>query len=535
MREEEAEQLGGSLISENNGDDCETYTVGEAIDQIGFGRFQVVLLLYCGCAWAADAMEMMLLSFLGPAVRCEWGLTPSQEGLITSVVFLGTMAGATLWGRLADACGRRVGFFGTAVFTFAFGLASAGSPNYPFLLAFRGLVGLGLGGAPVAFALYLEFAPSRHRGALLVALQAFWTIGSMVEAALAWGVLTRLGWRWLLALSSIPLLALTVLYPVLPESPFFLAATGRTSAAAAVLQHMARANGRPLPPLTLQAHPLPTVGKGARGPAPPNGAAAGRSSAALEAWKRVAAPVVRLLSPALRRTSLLLLLIWFTNALNYYGLVLLTTTLNASDESACRNGRLRLEPSALAQIFIASTAELPGLLLAAMVMDLIGRKWSLAGGLLLVAVFTAGLLGAAGSTLTTALLFCARAASMGAFAILYVYTPEAYPTTARTFALGCNNAMSRVGALLAPFLAVDLASRSTAAAHGAEGIIAGACFVAAAATAALPLETRGCQLTVTGEPGEGAKLCGKPGAPRNAGMPSAHNNASLPRNSATLV
>ena len=49
--------------------------------------------------------------------------------------------------------------------------------------------------------------------------------------------------------------------------------------------------------------------------------------------------------------------------------------LNASDESACLNGRLRLESRALAQIFIASTAELPGLLLAAMVMDLIGRKW----------------------------------------------------------------------------------------------------------------------------------------------------------------
>lgn len=50
-----------------------------------------------------------------------------------------------------------------------------------FLLVFRGLVGLGLGGAPVAFALYLEFVPSRHRGALLVALQAFWTVGSIVE------------------------------------------------------------------------------------------------------------------------------------------------------------------------------------------------------------------------------------------------------------------------------------------------------------------------------------------------------------------
>ena len=34
----------------------------------GFGRFHVMLLFYCGCAWAADAVEMMLLSFLGPAV-----------------------------------------------------------------------------------------------------------------------------------------------------------------------------------------------------------------------------------------------------------------------------------------------------------------------------------------------------------------------------------------------------------------------------------------------------------------------------------
>lgn len=34
----------------------------------GFGRFQWLMLLYTGLAWCADAMEMMLLSFLGPAV-----------------------------------------------------------------------------------------------------------------------------------------------------------------------------------------------------------------------------------------------------------------------------------------------------------------------------------------------------------------------------------------------------------------------------------------------------------------------------------
>ena len=32
-----------------------------------------MLLFYCGCAWAADAVEMMLLSFLGPAVSSSPG------------------------------------------------------------------------------------------------------------------------------------------------------------------------------------------------------------------------------------------------------------------------------------------------------------------------------------------------------------------------------------------------------------------------------------------------------------------------------
>ena len=49
------------------------------------------------------------------------------------------------------------------------------------LLLLRGLMGVGLGGAPVAFALFLELVPSSQRGVLMVALQSFWTIGSMAE------------------------------------------------------------------------------------------------------------------------------------------------------------------------------------------------------------------------------------------------------------------------------------------------------------------------------------------------------------------
>ena len=62
--------------------------------------------------------------------KCEWGLTPSQESLISSVVFVGTMSGAYAWGSLGDAKGRKLGFFATALFTFTFGVLSAVAPSF---------------------------------------------------------------------------------------------------------------------------------------------------------------------------------------------------------------------------------------------------------------------------------------------------------------------------------------------------------------------------------------------------------------------
>ena len=111
------------------GDDGSRWTVDQAIDGAGFGRFQLVMLFFTGLAWMGDAMEMMLLSFLGPSVRCEWGVNPAQEGRLTSVVFVGMLFGAPTWGLVADARGRRVAFFCTTLLTFLAGLLSAVSPT----------------------------------------------------------------------------------------------------------------------------------------------------------------------------------------------------------------------------------------------------------------------------------------------------------------------------------------------------------------------------------------------------------------------
>lgn len=117
-----------------------------------------------------------------------------------------------------------------------------------WLLLLRALVGFALGGTPIAVTLFAEFCTSARRGQYLLLMQSFWTVGTVMEALLAWAVLPHLGWRWLLALSALPLLLLLAVYPWLPESPHWLVAKGRYADAEAVLQRVAAANGhgRPL-------------------------------------------------------------------------------------------------------------------------------------------------------------------------------------------------------------------------------------------------------------------------------------------------
>ena len=50
-------------------------------------------------------------------------------------------------------------------------------------MAFRFFVGLGIPGACVSFGLLTEFVPAQSRGFFLIAIEGFWTIGTIIQVS----------------------------------------------------------------------------------------------------------------------------------------------------------------------------------------------------------------------------------------------------------------------------------------------------------------------------------------------------------------
>ena len=89
----------------------------------------------CGATYMADAMEIMLISYLSPIVGKLWSLSPVEEASLMAVVFGGELIGAFAWGLVGDLCGRRVSFMLSSFLVAAGGLASAFSTCFEMLSA----------------------------------------------------------------------------------------------------------------------------------------------------------------------------------------------------------------------------------------------------------------------------------------------------------------------------------------------------------------------------------------------------------------
>lgn len=394
-------------------------TVDDVIEQIGVGRFQWRLLGVNGLIWAADAMEVLIIGFVLPAIIQLWGLTSSQAGLVASATFAGMFVGAAGWGLIADRVGRRKVFLLTVLLDALFGLLSALSPNLTVLIIFRFLTGTAIGGTlPVDYAVMAEYLPVKQRGRFLVYLESFWALGTILVAFLAWlfiPLLPATGWRYLLAISALPGVLGYWIRRSIPESPRFLLLQGHGEEARAVLQHVAAMNRKQVNIGTLKATPISS--------------------------KATLATIWR--APLTRRT-LLLSVIWFSLSLGYYGIFTWLPTIFVAQGFTFVRG--------YGYLVLLALAQLPGYVLAAYLVEQIGRKVTLAAFLISSALFsylfaiatTPVLIVGGGMLLSFSLL--------GAWGALYAYTPELFPTNVRTTGMGWASAMARAAGILAPFL-----------------------------------------------------------------------------------
>ncbi|VAI36366.1 unnamed protein product [Triticum turgidum subsp. durum] len=383
----------------------ETYTTDDALTAMGFGKLQGLVLVYAGMGWVAEAMEVMLLSFVGPLIREEWKISAQDESLLSSVVFLGMLIGACGWGYVSDKYGRRTGLLLSTLFTTGMGFLSALSPNYLCLMALRFLVGVGLGGSHVYSSWFLEFVPAQNRGFWMIIFSFFWTIGTVLEASLAWIVVSTLTWRWLLALTAIPCFLLLPFFGITPESPRYLCAQNRISDATLVLERIAETNQATLPLREKECTDDDVT-------SPKSGSAAALRS---------------LLSRKLRRSTLLLWFVFYANSFAYYGLVLLTAQLSNANKS-CASGlkyvKSETDASLYKDTFVTSLAEIPGLIASALLVEWFGRKATMWCLLFTCCGFLGPLVFYQSELWTTGLLFGARACAMGSYTVVCLYAPE---------------------------------------------------------------------------------------------------------------
>jgi sugar porter (SP) family MFS transporter len=175
-------------------------------------------------------------------------LSEAWLGFTVASALVGTILGALVMGKPADALGRRTTLMLIGVLYFVSALGCGIAWDWYSLLFFRFLGGIGVGGASVVAPTYIaEISPSRLRGRL-VALTQFNIVFGILMAFVSNYVISQLAlgdaeWRWMFGVEAAPAAIFFALLFLTPRSPRWLVAQGNSAEAAAVLNKVGTDTG----------------------------------------------------------------------------------------------------------------------------------------------------------------------------------------------------------------------------------------------------------------------------------------------------
>uniref|UniRef100_A0A8D0GGG7 SVOP like n=1 Tax=Sphenodon punctatus TaxID=8508 RepID=A0A8D0GGG7_SPHPU len=454
-----------------------TFSVEEAVETIGFGRFHIALFLIMGSTGVVEAMEIMLIAVVSPLIRCEWQLDNWQVALVTTMVFFGYMIFSIVLGLLADRYGRWKILLISFLWGAYFSLLTSFSPSYIWFVFLRTMVGCGVSGHAQGLIIKTEFLPTKYRGYMLPLTQVFWLAGSLMIICLASVINPTIGWRWLIRIASIPGIILILVFKFIPESARYNVSSGNDQAALATLQRIAKMNRSVMPEGKL-----------------------------VEPVHEERGRFKDLMDPKYLRTTLQIWIIWLGISFAYYGVILASAELLERDlvcgsqmaakvESDDNSEEIRspchchfFSPSDYRIMIISTIGEIALNPLNILGINFLGRRLSLSITMGSTAIFFLLLNICINSVGLIGFLFMLRALVAANFNTIYIYTAEVYPTTMRALGMGTSGSVCRIGAMMAPFIAQVLMDTSLV---GALCLFASVCVVCAISAFTLPIETRG--------------------------------------------
>ena len=172
--------------------------------------------------WMLDAMDVLLFTFALVPIQKEFGLTKAQIAIPLAVTLFASAIGGMVFGHLADRIGR---VRAMTISILLYSLATAGlatSTALWHIIAWRVIVGLGMGGEwSCGSVLVAETWPPQHRAKAMGIMQSGWAIGAMIAAGLSWLMLERYGWRMLFLIGAAPAAVAFIIRRTVEEPPLW--------------------------------------------------------------------------------------------------------------------------------------------------------------------------------------------------------------------------------------------------------------------------------------------------------------------------
>jgi MFS transporter, putative metabolite:H+ symporter len=402
------------------------------MENVPFSRWHTHARIVMGSATFFDAFNALSLAFALPILIRLWHISPGQTGYLIAASYVGQLAGALMFSWLAEEFGRvRSATVAVAIMS-VMSLACAAAGSFSALLAYRLVQGVGVGGEmPVAAAYISELSQAHGRGRFFLLYEMIFPIGLMTTGQIGAWLVPAWGWQTIFLIGGIPGLIVTLFLARLPESPRWLISKGRLLEAETVVRQVEASTGRRLHAVTTSDVKSP----------------ASLSSSILtpDSDQRQRTRWSELLSRVYRDRTLVAWALWasayfIANGLNNWMPSLYNTVYHLGLRESLRAASM----TNVAQVVI--------LLFCAFTIDRIGRKnWTAAsfvlGGSLLALLGFFGAHSARGLMIWGTLSYGIIGSTN---AVLYLYTPEIYPTRMRAIGTGLATSWLRIASAVGP-------------------------------------------------------------------------------------